>query len=370
MHQSPGFSMALAGGGTGGHVVPGLHLLSHFQRGGDLADVLWFGAGRPVEERVLAGAEERLRPARLERVHLRLEPPGGGAPSLARLVLRSAPETRRARAALRRHGSRVLLGLGGFTSLPAVLAARSLGIPVALLEINAKPGKATRTLRPLARRVFHAWPDTVKDGRDLHTGPPLAPAFLAGAPSDGESRAARAALGFGAEAPLLVVLGGSQGAGALNGFLAAHGPRLAAGGLQLLHQVGPGRAAEAAPAAPGYRAVEYVEDVVGALRAATLVLCRGGASTVAEVGALGRPALVVPYPHAPDRHQEHNARQLGAGARIVDEAALDGAFAAELLRLAGPPGEEERRRMAAALVRAVPADAGRRIAAELRALAG
>jgi len=273
---------------------------------------------------------------------------------------------------LRRHGSRVLLGLGGYTSLPAVLAARSLGLPVALLEINAVAGKATRMLAPLARRVYHAWPSTLPAApgrRHLWIGPPLAPAFRTGRPSEAESRAARAALGLQPDLPLLLVLGGSQGAEGLNRFCREWAPKILARGVQILHQVGPGRSGEACVPFSGYHGVEYLDDVARALAAATVVLCRGGASTLAEVAARARPAIIVPYPHHRDRHQERNAQALGPGVRILDQKKLEGGFLDELVSLCGPQGAARREEMAASLVASVPLDGGERLGADLLALA-
>jgi len=360
--------LALAGGGTGGHVVPGLHLLEHLSaRAAPPEDVLWFSAGRAVEQRVLARLDERLGGLACERVVLGLEPPRGGAPSWMRLAARTGPETLRARAALARHRSDVLLALGGYTGLPAVLAARSLGVPVVILEINSVAGKATRTLAGLSERVVHAWPASLPPADPRHRcfGPPLAPAFARGEPSRDERAEARRRLGFAPDGPLLLVLGGSQGAGALNAFLARHAAALVAGGLEVLHQTGPERLHEAAAARPGYRAVEYLDDVAGALDAATLVLCRGGASTLAEIAARARPALVVPYPHHPDRHQERNALALGAGVRVVPEERLDAAVVTALTRLAGPEGARERETMERALRAAIPRDGVARLADEL-----
>lgn len=372
MAGTSGLAVALAGGGTGGHVVPGIRLLEHLrERGQPPADVLWFGAGRPIEDRVLAGVGEVLGEVPLERVALLLEPKAGGAPSLARLLRRSMPEVLRARSALKRHRSRVLLGLGGYTSLPAVLAARSLGLPVGLLEINAVAGKATRLLAPLARRVYHAWPGTLpaKPGRrHVWIGPPLAPQFRTGRPSAAESRDARAALGLQPDLPLLLVLGGSQGAEGLNRFCRDWAPKILARGVQILHQVGPGRTGEACTPFSGYHGVEYLDDVARALAAATVVLCRGGASTLAEVAARACPAVVVPYPHHRDRHQERNAQALGQGVRILDQKELDGAFLEELVSLCGPDGSAEREEMAASLVASVPLDGGERLVADLHAL--
>lgn len=363
-----GMRVAFAGGGTGGHVVPGKHLLAH--AAGALGDVLWFCTGRAVEEPAFASLEGHVPLVR--RVALGLEPDGGGAPSLSGLALRTGPAVTRARHALRAASSEVVVGLGGFTSLPAVLAARSLKIPVALLEINATRGRATRWLASLSAKVLHAWPATLPRGasaRDAWTGPPLAPGFARGAPTRDERVRARSELGFDPARPLLVVLGGSQGAKALNRFVAMHAVELVRHGVQILHQTGPGRLAEASASLPGLRSVEFVADVRLALAAATIVLCRGGASTLAEVAAMRRPAWVVPYPHHRDRHQERNARELGAGARVVDEARLDGAFARELVQACGPAAEVELERRSRELERALPLDAAERIWIEIAALA-
>ncbi len=219
---------------------------------------------------------------------------------------------------------------------------------------------------------FRAWPATMpgEGGRHLLVGPPLAPE-LSGEPPDGEaSIAARVALGFDGERGMLLVLGGSQGARGLNRFCVEQGVRLVASGLQVLHQVGPGRRDEAGAAMAGYRCEEYLDDVPTALRAATLVLCRGGASTLAEVAALARPAVVIPYPHHADRHQEKNARCLGDGVIVIEEAALDRDTCDELIELAGSGGEERRRAMSRTLRDAVPRDAASRMSDELVRLAG
>ena len=361
------------GGGTGGHVVPGLHVLDHLLEGGvELTDLLWFGAGRPVEDRVFAGLEERLGERPFERVVLALEPPGGGAPSRLRVARRTWPEMRRARRALRAHGSQVLFALGGYTSLPAVLAARSLGIPVVLLEVNAVQGKATRWTSILAKRVMHAWPASMPERprkRHVFSGPPLAPVFSSGRPDEAAGAAAREAMGFRPDLPLLLALGGSQGALPINDFLRTFAPRIVGSGVQVLHQVGPGREREACAPFSGYRSREYLEDVPTALAGATAVLCRGGASTLAEVAARGCPAVVVPYPHHADQHQAANARCLGEGVRIVDEGRLGGGFVDELIALASPAQVAERTAMTAALLEALPRDGGRRVSQELLTLA-
>jgi len=382
-----GIRLAIAGGGTGGHLVPGLHLCRSSLA--DLADVLWLTSGRAVEARVLADLSWKLAGATCERVALDLERQGGGAPSRPALLLRSAPAVLRARRALEAHDSDVLLGLGGFACLPSVLAARSLGIPVALLEMNAVQGSATRWLAPFARRVLHVWPGSVPttgesvrgsggsvratrertpDPTHVHVGPPLDPEFDAREIPAEEVAGARADLGFDPDRPLLLVLGGSQGASALNRFVASEAPALVGSGLQILHQTGPGKRLEGRETFAGYRAVEYIEDVHRALCASTLVLTRGGASALAEIAAVGRPAIVVPYPHHDDRHQERNAHELGDGVCILDEAELASFGRAEIARLAAPSAQGERDRMSAHLRAALPADGASRILAVLASL--
>ncbi len=361
--------VAFVGGGTGGHVVPGLHLVAHARAAGiELADLLWFQSGRAVEDRVFAGTGPILEGIACERVVLPLENSGGGAPSRAQLALRAPAAVMVARRALVAHRSEILLGLGGFTSLPAVVAARGLGVPVVLLEVNAVPGAATRWLGPLAVRTLHAFA-AGKSPRHVRTGPPLAPDMARGGVDAAQAAAARARLGFDPERPLVAVLGGSQGATALNRFVRAHVARLVAGGVQVLHQTGPGRISEAATPMAGYRAVEYVDPVRPVLEAATALLCRGGASTLAEVAASRVPAFVAPYPLAAGDHQTCNARQLGAGVVVVRDADLGVWTADALTRLCTEGGATQREAMRAALAAALPLDGAQRIWDELRALA-
>jgi len=399
MSDSRGLRLAVVGGGTGGHVMPERHLLAWLTEGVgpdgvSLEDLVWFETGRRAEIEAMAGLEEDLAGTPVERVRLTVEPPGGGAPGLGRLALRSPRAVLAARAALKRHRAQLLFGLGGFTLLPAVLAARSLGIPVALLEINARPGRAVRTLTPLARRVYHAWTASLPGGLDerqaraggsgrlkhLLTGPPLPPGLsAAGDPDAWRARFAPdgttptggadpVAPEPDAAPPLVAVLGGSQGAGALNDFVRASIDRWSAAGLRVVHQVGPGRLAEAAAARPGYLALEFVDDVPGLLRAATLVICRAGASTLAEVAALGVPALAVPYPGA-GGHQRDNAAELEGALRLVEEPELTSALADEVVALAGDAGRSWRESSSAELRRRVPADSSLRILDDLVDLA-
>ncbi len=371
--------ISFAGGGTGGHIVPGLHLLERTlqELGANseravpvIEDLLWFTSGRAVEDRVLESVPDGFP---WKRQVLALEPAGGGAPSHTRLLLKTPGSFLTARRELRKHRTQVLLGLGGFTTLPAVLAARSLGIPVALLEINAASGKATRSLQRFATRIFHAWkgtlPGAVEDARQCLTGAPVSPSVSQVGSGLGSREEALEALAMDRTRPLLLVLGGSQGAGSLNGFMRTHRDDLLQGGLQVLHQCGPGKRSALPADSAHFRAVEFLAPISRALQASTLVLCRGGASTLAEVAAAQRAALVVPYPHHTDGHQERNAKELGAGIRLVKDEALNAACAAQIVHLALESGALERAEMERELGLAGHEDAAARILEELQQLA-
>jgi len=363
--------LAFAGGGTGGHIAPGRRVLEALAAGeARVADVLWFTSGRPVEDLALCGVEDTLGEAAWERVIGRLEPASGGAPGMGRIVARLAPEVWSARRALRRHRSEVMLGLGGFSALAPLLAARSLGIPCAWLEVNTVSGRATRALAPLCQKVWHAWEATAK-GRptDEVVGPPLEARLFAGL-EESQRLATRESFGFDPHSPLLVALGGSQGALGLNRFLAEHTSVLVNGGVSVLHQCGPGRVEEGAGEIEGYRAVEFLDDVPAVLGVADMALARAGASTVAEIGAARLPAVFVPHPASPGRHQHRNAELLGDGALVVDEGDLSGEFAQELVRLVGSEGADERSAMREVLAGRVPSEGAVRVAQGLVGLCG
>lgn len=326
--------LLLAGGGTGGHLVPGLAVADEVRRRG--GEVLFLTAGRPVEARILGGAPSRALP---------LES-GRGAPgpwATAARIPGAIAAARQAIAAFRPHA---LLGLGGLASFPAALAALRADVPVALLEINAVPGRATRWLRPLAQAIFVAFEPAARAvGRKARlTGAPLRRGF---AELPGKDRA-RETLGLDRDAPVLLVLGGSQGSEAVNRAACSLFPWLAERGVQLLWVCGPGRAAACEDACRGVptlrtRVFEYVDDAAALYAASDGALARTGGGTVAELAAARLPVVALPYPHHRDRQQYWNARQLGEGAIVLEErglnrrqleAALDSIFGDETRRLA------------------------------------
>ena len=300
----------LAGGGTGGHLVPGLALAEELTRLGRVRPVLVTGK-RPVEDMVLAGAP-------WDRIALDLEGPP------LRVLLRFP----RALARVSREylHTRILgvLVLGGRIGLPAAFLARALGKPLFLLEINAIPGKTTRFLSPLARKVFLGYPGAARffrPGRSKITGIPVRPAFL-DAPSKAE---ARKDLGLEpGKGPVLLVVGGSMGAQSLNQTLPGLLTRskgLLPPGTRVVHISGPAmrEEVEAAWREGGMPALvfPFLRAMETAFAAADLALCRGGAMTMGEVAAVRLPSVVVPYPWHKDRHQEANAAPLAEAGGVV-----------------------------------------------------
>jgi UDP-N-acetylglucosamine--N-acetylmuramyl-(pentapeptide) pyrophosphoryl-undecaprenol N-acetylglucosamine transferase len=345
--------VCLVSGGTGGHLMPAMVLARAMQASGH--EPVMVTEGRDVERELLRRQLPDVRGVEL---------PAAGRSRLA-LPLWVLRATAAARRILRDQQVDCVVSTGGRPSVPVALAAKSLGKPVYLLEQNAVTGRANRLLAPLATRIYHGLPSMGADSpRALVTGTPLRPGI--GCVGRDE---ARAQLGFGAADRVVLVTGGSQGARSLNETvplaLAFAAQSLAAAApLRAVHLAGLGRDEEVraryATAADAVRAdVRTVAtDMDRLFAAADLVVCRGGGTTVAELCAVGRPAVIVPYPHHKDRQQLRNAEVLArAGAAwIVEESQLTAAGLAELLHsLFADP--DRLRRMGEAARGLLPADA-------------
>ena len=314
--------VCLVSGGTGGHLMPAL-VLARAMRDRGHQPVL-VTEGRDVERELLQRELPDLTEVTL---------PGGRPSALAMpwWLLRAIVAARRL---LREQGVDSVISTGGRPSLPVGLAAKSLGVPLFLLEQNAITGRANRWLLPFAQRIYHGLPATrAANPRALVTGTPLRPEF-----ARVDRRAARAALGLPASGPIVLVTGGSQGARALNEIVPLALRRLPFP-VQVLHLSGlhnddAVRLLYAAPDGCVHAQVRPVAlDMDRMFGAADLVICRGGGTTVAELIAAGRPAVIVPYPHHRDRQQLRNAEVLAkAGACIiVEEDRLDSASLAALV---------------------------------------
>jgi UDP-N-acetylglucosamine--N-acetylmuramyl-(pentapeptide) pyrophosphoryl-undecaprenol N-acetylglucosamine transferase len=317
-----GLDVLIAGGGTGGHVFPALALgTALVERGLGIA---FAGTPHGLEARLVpaAGRTLYLVPGRQVR--------GGGARGLARGAVALTRGLGGALGLVRRLRPRLVVGVGGYASVASVMAARLRRVPVVLLEQNAIPGAANRSLGRFARKVCLGFAEAASffpPGRSIHTGNPVRPEVLAALDAPV------------AQEPGLLIFGGSQGAHRLNqsgvAALEALGP--VARGLRVRHQTG---AVDRGDVAAAYqrlgldaRVEVFVEDMGAAYREASVVVSRAGAMSCAEISAMGLPAVLVPYPYAADDHQRRNAQILaGAGAaRLILDRDLDGATLAAAL---------------------------------------
>lgn len=321
--------IAFAGGGTGGHLFPGLAVADVARRSGKAEAIVFFGAERGIESRVIPRTGHDLVAQPLEGVR------GRGALDKARALLRLAVGVARARAELKRRKIDVVVGLGGYASSAAVIAARTARIPVVLLEQNREAGLANAWLARLAAMVCTSFADTA-------ARLPAGVARWTGNPVRAEIEDGFATLAHPRDA--LLVFGGSAGAVSINrAVVAALGQLAAAGKVRLpgriLHQAGTSGLEETRAA---YRELglaadvrEFIDDMSGAYAAAKLAICRAGATTVAELTATGTPAILIPFPHAA-AHQLANARALeteSAAIVVLDDATTARNLAKELGRL-------------------------------------
>ena len=280
---------------------------------------------------------------------------------LARALLRAPAAVGECVRILRRRRPQVVLGAGGYVGGPMVLAAGMLRIPAALTEADAHFGLANRLAAPFAQRVFLAFPvEGLRGEKYRVVGRPIPNRSRAVEPTE-----ARARFGLPATGPVVLIFGGSQGSRRLN---EAALEAFAAGGPAVLHLAGERDFPDLAERAgrDGYVLLPFTHDFGAALSAADLVVARAGGS-VWEVAAAGKPALLVPYPHATADHQGKNARyfERGGGALVVPEPELD--LRNQVGALLGDPAGLER--MAAAMRALARPDAAEVVAEELVRLA-
>ena len=371
---TPG-KMAIAAGGTAGHVNPALALAQELRDRGH--DVCFYGETRRLEGRLVpeAGFDffpvevtgfDRSRPWTLVTAlaHLRHE---------ERRLAKYFSDTPAAR-------PDVAIGFGAYVELPLVRAAARLKIPVALHEQNSVPGLANKQSARIASLIAIAQPSVERvfaakkgpDTRIVMTGNPVRRTVLEGSRERG-----RAKLGIPASATVLLVFGGSLGARHINEALARLAPELLRREeVWVVHAAGEDgyEATRAALKLPEeqrarYLLSPYIEDMGDMLAAADLVLSRSGASSVAEIAALAVPSILVPYPLATEDHQTTNARFLtdaGAAVLVPDDELDSARFSDELLRLLGDASA--RQRLAACARGLGQAEAAARLADEVEAL--
>lgn len=327
--------MIVAGGGTGGHLFPGIALVEEVRRRNPNVEVVFVGTERGIESRVIPAMGERLELLRVTPLK------GRSLVGLLGSLWRLPAAGLQAMALIRAIRPDLVVGVGGYASGPMLAAAAAMRVPTAILEQNVHVGLTNRLLSPIVGRAYVSFPEThlpMIGARMRALGNPVRRSFV---------RAARGVLadpeGGAARSSSILVLGGSQGARCLNeevpAALAEAG--VVEAGFEVVHQTGEAmrEAVEARYRELGISAkvVPFIDDMAEAYAGAALVIARAGATTVAEICAMGRASVLIPYPFAADDHQARNAEALAeAGAAValreerVDAASL-GAVVRDLL---------------------------------------
>ncbi len=354
--------VVIAGGGTGGHVIPALAIADEL-RERHQADVLFIGTARGFETRLVPAAGYELELIQVGQLK------GVSLATRLKTLLDLPLGVRRCFKILNNFNPDVVIGVGGYASGPGMLAALLKRTPTLAFEPNSAPGLANRLVGKRVSAAAVSFAPACKYFRNAKvTGIPVRKEFFA--------EPARAA----GASPSLLVFGGSQGARVFNIMMPRIAKRLldAVPGLTILHQAG-ARQAEVTEASYGESGADvtrwavksFLDDMPRRFQSAELVLSRSGASTVAELCAAGKPAVLVPFPQAADDHQRRNAEVMVAGsaAKLLIEAQLTDLILLEVL--AGLLGSEgELARMGASAKALAKPDAAREIAAMVLELAG
>lgn len=350
-------TIAFTGGGTGGHVYPGLAVIERIRERSDHS-CFWIGSNRGMDRSIVeaAGVPFVGIPSGKLRRYFSLEN--------ALDALRVGAGFFAARSTLSRRRPALLFSKGGFVSVPPCAAAASLGIPCFTHESDYSPGLATRLNARWAERILTAYPETgamlggIATTRAIAVGNPVRPAFFSASRDRG-----RAALSVGPDEPVVLVLGGSQGARQLNELVAGTLPALSAR-CTVVHQTGAG-AEKIPPAGKRYRPTAYISDgLPDLLAAADLVVARSGAGTIWEAATAGKPMVLVPLTGSGTRgDQVENAERFvaaGAAVSLVGPGATAETFLEAVVSLLADP--DRRRTMAASAAELARGDASAAIA--------
>jgi UDP-N-acetylglucosamine--N-acetylmuramyl-(pentapeptide) pyrophosphoryl-undecaprenol N-acetylglucosamine transferase len=319
--------IVIVGGGTGGHLYPGIAVAQELKRWDPRARIMFIGSRGGLERDIVARAGYRhfeITSSGLVRRRWRAQ-----IVALGHLVQGFGEAVR----VLRRVQPQVILGLGSYVSGAVMLAAGVLGIPRLIHEQNVIPGLTNRLLGHFANRIAVSFDASVAHfprGKVVVTGNPVRPVIC-----QVRNRAREPNGRFH-----LLVFGGSQGAHHLNVAMLEALSQLSdiRDHLWTVHQTGPNdfAAVQAAYLESPYAGVvhAYIEDMAGEYSSADLVICRAGATTIAELTVTGKAAILVPFPYAAHHHQEHNARSLAAlgAAELVQDQTLSGGHLAARIR--------------------------------------
>ncbi len=321
--------MIIAGGGTGGHLFPGVAIAEEFLARDRNNSVLFIGTERGLEKRVLGELGYPLRILDIEGIKGRSF--GNVLTALAKIP-KSLLE---AAGIINEFRPDIVIGVGGYASGPAVLMAYLKGIKTAIAEQNAFPGLTNRILGNFAHRIFLSFAESAKwfsEKRVLVTGNPIRAAFRTERGSDIKKKE---------EGTFTVlVFGGSQGARAINRAVmdCLEHIKDMKDKIRFIHQTG---SQDAATVADGYgrhgikaEVTTFIVDMAAAYQSSDILICRAGATSIAEITASGKAAVLIPFPYAVNDHQTKNAEVLvrAGAARMIPESGLDGRIMAETIQ--------------------------------------
>lgn len=307
-----GKKLIIAGGGTGGHIFPAIAVADAWEAGG--GEVLFVGTPHGLENRLLPQRGKQLVLLTVGQIK------GKGMTTRLRTLLGLPGALYSAWKIVRRYRPEVVLGMGGYVSAPTLVAARLLAIPIALHEQNARPGLTNRLLGRIADLIFVSFAESVGTFQAMRSLARFAPSahpevLVTGNPvrTALQEESQHPAMPAGNRSFRLLVFGGSQGARIFSDLLPEVLHQIKQHGMpvQVRHQV---PQEDLARVQEAYQRLEidatvapFFQNMAEAYREADLVICRAGATTVAELAAVGKPALFIPYPHAADDHQTANA---------------------------------------------------------------
>jgi len=297
------YKIIMAGGGTGGHLFPGIAVAQEFKRRIPGIEFLFIGTGRRVEVTQLARYDFPLKVINVEGIK------GRGFYERVKAAAKAGVAIINSILILKKEKPALVFGLGGYAAGPVVLAASLLSIPCVLHEQNMIPGLTNKWLAKRVDRIFLTYEDingTFARDKTLLTGNPLRHEFI------------DQKLLLSPESPIkILILGGSQGARQINSMMPAalklleeYWPL-----ISILHQCGEGFFEETNKkykffSGLEYKVVPFIENMLDAYKESSFVISRAGATTIAEITATGRGAILIPYPYAAGNHQEFNARQM------------------------------------------------------------
>ena len=311
--------IVIAGGGTGGHLFPGIAIAEEFIKRDSKTEVLFIGTQKGIESKLLSHVGYKLRKIDVEGIK------GRGLKALGKSIYQIPQSIWQSRRILNKFRPQIVIGVGGYASGPAVLAAYLLGIPTAIAEQNAVPGLTNKILGKFAGKIFVTYAPTAAlfpRSKVLVSGNPVRAAFT------GTLGLQKAEKDF----RQLLIFGGSQGAKVINKSVVEMLPHLQEMEIKVrvLHQTG-ARDVESVREAYGRYGIQadvtpFIVDMAGAYRQADLIICRAGATSLAEITAAGKAPVLIPFPWATSDHQTKNAQALvDAGAAImINEKDLNG----------------------------------------------